>query len=47
MTIMNPRVTAVRPNPNFTVTLTFTSGEVRVFDVKPYLERGSFRESIG
>lgn len=41
---MNPRVTAVRPNPDFTLTLTFTNGEVRVFDVKPYLDRGIFRE---
>jgi hypothetical protein len=41
---MNPRVTTVRPNPDFTLTLTFTNGEVRVFDVKPYMERGIFKE---
>jgi hypothetical protein len=41
---MNPRVTAVRPNPDYTITLTFANGEVRRFDVKPYLDKGIFRE---
>jgi hypothetical protein len=41
---MNPRVKDVKPNPDYTITLTFTSGEVRVFDVKPYLEFGIFKE---
>lgn len=41
---MLPRVTEARPSPDFTLTLTFTNHEVRVFDVKPYLERGIFRE---
>ncbi len=41
---MNPRVANVKPNSDFTITLTFTNHEVRVFDVKPYLERGIFRE---
>ena len=41
---MNPRVREVKPNLDYTLTLTFTNGEVRVFDVKPYLEKGIFRE---
>ena len=41
---MNPRVTAVRPNPDFTLSIVFTSGEARRFDVKPYLDTGIFRE---
>jgi len=41
---MNPRVAAVKPNSDFTITLTFANDEVRVFDVKPYLNRGIFRE---
>ena len=41
---MNPRVTAVRPNPDYTLTVTFANGEVKRFDVKPYLEIGIFRE---
>jgi hypothetical protein len=41
---MNPRVTAVKPNPDYTITLLFTNGETRSFDVRPYLDRGIFRE---
>jgi hypothetical protein len=41
---MNPRVKAVRANPDYTLTLTFTNGEIKVFDVKPYLDKGIFRE---
>jgi hypothetical protein len=41
---MNPRVLTVIPNPDHTLTLTFTNGEVRAFDVKPYLGIGIFRE---
>lgn len=41
---MNPRVKGVKPNPDYTLTLTFTNGEVRRFDVKPYLGIGIFRE---
>lgn len=41
---MNPRVRAVKPGPNYTLILSFTNGETRVFDVKPYLDKGIFRE---
>ena len=41
---MNPRVKAVKPNPDYTITLLFTNGETRSFDVRPYLDRGIFRE---
>jgi hypothetical protein len=41
---MNPRVKAVKANPDYTLTLTFTNGEIKVFDVKPYLDKGIFRE---
>jgi hypothetical protein len=41
---MNPRVKEVKPNKNFTVTLTFSNNEVKVFDVKPYLNIGIFKE---
>ena len=41
---MNPRVAAVKPNPDHTLTLTFTNGEVKRFDVKPYLNIGIFQE---
>ncbi len=42
--MMNPRIKDVKPNPDYTLTLTFTNGEVRIFDVKPYLDKGIFRE---
>ncbi len=41
---MNPRVKAVKANSDYTLTLTFTNGEVRLFDVKPYLDKGIFKE---
>ena len=41
---MNPSVKAVKPNPDYTITLVFTNGEVRCFDVKPYLNIGIFQE---
>ena len=42
--MMNPRVKAVKSNPDYTLTLLFTNGEVRSFDVKPYLGLGIFAE---
>jgi hypothetical protein len=41
---MNPRVVEVKPNADYSLILKFTNGEVRRFDVRPYLERGVFRE---
>jgi hypothetical protein len=42
--MINPRVTQVQPNPDYTLRLTFTNGQVRQFDVGPYLDRGIFQE---
>lgn len=41
---MNPRVKKVSPNPDYTIDLTFENGENKVFDVKPYLNKGIFIE---
>ncbi len=41
---MNPRVKSVKPNPDYTITLVFTNGEVKRFDMKPYLNIGIFQE---
>jgi hypothetical protein len=41
---MNPRVTDVEPQPDYKLKVTFTNGEVRVFDVKPYLGTGIFQQ---
>ena len=39
---MNPRVTKVKPTGSFQLELTFSNGEEKVFDMKPYLETGRF-----
>jgi hypothetical protein len=41
---MNPRVTNVKPEKNYTVHLWFNNGEEGVLDIKPYLDKGIFRE---
>lgn len=41
---MNPRVKDVKPNPDHTLTIVFDNDERKVFDVKPYLDKGIFRE---
>ncbi len=41
---MNPRVVSVIANDDYTLTLTFSSGEVGRFDVSPYLDKGIFQE---
>ena len=41
---MNPRVTKVKPSQNYTLQIAFSNGEVKDFDVKPYLGIGIFRE---
>jgi hypothetical protein len=41
---MNPRVTKVQPQADYRLKLTFSNGEVRDFDVKPYLGTGVFKE---
>ncbi len=41
---MNPTVANVTPLANHILKLTFSSNETRLFDVKPYLGKGIFRE---
>lgn len=41
---MNPRVTHVKPEQDFSLLITFNNGEVKSFDVKPYLGIGIFKE---
>lgn len=41
---MNPRVTNVKPEQDFKLLITFSNGEVKSFDVKPYLGIGLFKE---
>jgi len=43
---MNPQVIAVEPKENHQVVLTFDNQEVRVFDMKPYINRSSFFKQL-
>jgi len=41
---MNPRVEKVEATNNHTLIVTFSNGEIREFDVKPYTDKGIFTE---
>jgi hypothetical protein len=40
---MNPYIATALPLENHVLLLTFTNGEQRVFDTKPYLDKGVFK----
>ncbi len=41
---MNPRPLGVLPLANFELEIKFTNNEIRIFDLKPYLDFGFFTE---
>jgi hypothetical protein len=41
---MNPRVRTVVPRDDYTLEITFSNSEVRIFDCAPILDFGVFRE---
>jgi len=41
---MTPTVISVTPEQGYFLTLNFSNGEVRRFDVNPYLDKGMFKE---
>jgi hypothetical protein len=41
---MNPRVKKVQPLDDFKLYIVFENDEERIFDVKPYLDKGIFTE---
>ncbi len=41
---MNPRVKIVKPLKDYKLYLEFNNGEVKIFDVKPFLSKGIFKE---
>jgi hypothetical protein len=41
---MNPRVKEVEARDDYILILTFLNNERRIFDLKPYLETGIFKE---
>jgi hypothetical protein len=43
---MNPRVKEVHPLENYRLLLVFTNDERKVFDIKPYLSIGIFKELV-
>ncbi|MBF0555763.1 MAG: DUF2442 domain-containing protein [Nitrospirae bacterium] len=41
---MNPRVKEVYSNNDYTLRVIFDNGEVGIFDVTPYLDKGIFKQ---
>jgi len=41
---MNPDIVNVKPEVDYTLHLWFANGEEGILDMKPYLEKGIFRE---
>lgn len=41
---MNPRIEAVHPTDDFALHILFDNNEERIFDVKPYMEKGIFNQ---
>jgi hypothetical protein len=44
MNNMKPIVIKVQPEDDYFLILSFSNGEIRRFDVKPYLDKGIFKE---
>ena len=41
---MNPKVIAVKAQDDYKILLTFTNNEMRVFDMRPYIDKGFFKQ---
>lgn len=41
---MNPKISLVKPLPNYQLLVDFSNGERRMFDVSPYLSKGVFQQ---
>ena len=41
---MNPEVVNVKPEINYTLHIWFTNGEEGILDMKPYLDKGIFKD---
>lgn len=41
---MRPKAVKVKPLQNYILKITFDNGEVKKFDVKPYMEHKAFKE---
>ena len=43
--MLQPRITSLEPLPNYCLKLTYETGEIKEFDVKPYI-KGSFYSQL-
>jgi hypothetical protein len=43
---LNPRIKAVKPETGFRLRLTFSNGEVRIYDVSPLLDQGGVFDEL-
>ena len=41
---IGPQVVDLEPRPDYRLRLAFSNGEIRIFDVKPYLDWGIFKQ---
>jgi hypothetical protein len=41
---MNPRVKSVKPKKDYTLEISFTNGEIGIYDCSPLLDFGVFKE---
>jgi hypothetical protein len=41
---MTPNITDVKAQDNYEILLSFENGEIKVFDMKPYIDKGFFKQ---
>jgi hypothetical protein len=41
---MYPRIKSVKAQDDYKILLTFTNDEVKIFDMKPYINKGFFKQ---
>ena len=41
---MYPRIKAVKAQDDYKILLTFTNDELKIFDMKPYINKGFFKQ---
>lgn len=41
---MTPNITDVKAQDNYEILLSFENGEMKIFDMKPYIDKGFFKQ---
>ena len=41
---MTPNIVDVKAQDNYEILLSFENGEIKVFDMKPYIDKGFFKQ---